>query len=311
MRLRLCCKFLYFEFSPPAAAVMSLHGVRVVYPRAKNAAILIGNLLKSYTPIENMRCSNESAIFPPLPPFPCDFNWYGSHFIDDIDSVVMMSPPHILAINYSDYYLAHSEDKGWGVFCQSKQSVIPPHTMLFPYFGEYIGSLETQRRQLDYDSRTPPVNYVITCREHCWSTDSNNNRDTGAPRTGIPIVLRSNVDATNCGNVARFVNHSCAPNCALQVCRRPGALLGVPVLVTRCTVHRGEELTFSYCAVHGATETESGSGNCKRKASDMEDESTSAGTGAGTYTDTDAHLNRRRCHCGSEYCTGFLATGAG
>ncbi|GFH19828.1 nuclear protein SET, partial [Haematococcus lacustris] len=57
------------------------------------------------------------------------------------------------------------------------------------------------------------------------------------------------VDAVHLGNVSRFINHSCAPNCeAVYVCQgnsavRPHSL----VLIRACRdILPGEELTLSY-----------------------------------------------------------------
>ena len=58
---------------------------------------------------------------------------------------------------------------------------------------------------------------------------------------------RTTVDATDCGGVARFVNHSCAPNCEVVPTRsRRGQFLPTLALVTLKDVAVGVELAFDY-----------------------------------------------------------------
>ncbi|ETL49354.1 hypothetical protein L916_01146 [Phytophthora nicotianae] len=55
---------------------------------------------------------------------------------------------------------------------------------------------------------------------------------------------REIIDATQQGSMARFANHSCAPNCNLECWDVNGeACCG---LFAACTIERGEEITFCY-----------------------------------------------------------------
>lgn len=52
------------------------------------------------------------------------------------------------------------------------------------------------------------------------------------------------IDATNCGNYARFINHSCDPNCYAEVIDINGE--GRIVIYTKRNIQSGEELTYDY-----------------------------------------------------------------
>ena len=128
--------------------------------------------------------------------------------------------------------------KGFGVYFNPKDSnslgEIPGNTILFSYIGEYISTLETKRRQQLYDRIG--INYILTIIEHLVS-DNNT------------IILRSNIDATNYGNIARFMNHSCDANCVVIMCRNSRNnedIVGIPLIMTKRVIHVNEELTFNY-----------------------------------------------------------------
>jgi SET domain-containing protein len=64
------------------------------------------------------------------------------------------------------------------------------------------------------------------------------------------------VDATRAGNVARFINHCCEPNCYATVLELP-SLQGVRggkkiVMFARATIGVGEEVTYDYKFALGA-----------------------------------------------------------
>ncbi|ESO08569.1 hypothetical protein HELRODRAFT_98024 [Helobdella robusta] len=52
------------------------------------------------------------------------------------------------------------------------------------------------------------------------------------------------VDATMKGNSARFINHSCEPNCYSRVCQIEGRKR--IIICTSRYIRRGEELTYNY-----------------------------------------------------------------
>jgi len=114
----------------------------------------------------------------------------------------------------------------------------------------------SKRRRRDAD-----LSYTITLREVFG----------GAGAAGTVQVTA--VDARRCGNVARFANHSCAPNLRVQAQRRGRLRRPVPVLVAARDVFPGEELCFDY----------------------SQDDAGGA-----------APLSNTRCACGAAACRGFL-----
>jgi hypothetical protein len=83
----------------------------------------------------------------------------------------------------------HSEKTGWGL---RTKTYVPKSTYICEYLGEYIDEDEADRREAAY-KRAHIDNYLWT---------QNNMSDTQA------LTL----DATCCGNISRFINHSHDPN---------------------------------------------------------------------------------------------------
>ncbi|ETV94713.1 hypothetical protein H310_11686 [Aphanomyces invadans] len=73
------------------------------------------------------------------------------------------------------------------------------------------------------------------------------------------------IDAQYKGNVSRFINHSCAPNCSAQKWTCEGNVLRIGI-VAHAPIARGEEITFDYQFTHvGATSVtcHCGAATCK------------------------------------------------
>jgi SET domain-containing protein len=88
------------------------------------------------------------------------------------------------------------------------------------YVGEVIGSREAERRRRRYKAQG---------RRHVYM---------------MSVVGDEVVDATVRGGVARFANHSCAPNCVSEKWSVAGETL-VGLFATR-NVAEGEEITYNY-----------------------------------------------------------------
>jgi len=181
------------------------------------------------------------------------------------------------------YYLKSFIDKsnnsmadiGWGVYAGT---TIAKNSMVMVYYGEILSTRETRKRQEVYDPQH--LNYILTVREHF--------------KTGS--ILRTNIDATHVGGVARFVNHSCNPNMKLVVYRENNSsldtrnLLGTPIFVASRVIHPGEQLAFDYSG-----------GGMGREESEVEG-----------YEDTEIPTDfgvgkkRKRCQCGESICRGWL-----
>lgn len=132
--------------------------------------------------------------------------------------------------------------KGWGL--QAVQ-FISKGSFAFEYAGELLTTLEAQTRQNIYDRlRRIEKRFVpslLVLREHLPSGRA---------------CIRLNIDATQVGNVARFVNHSCDGG-NLQPClaRLTGSFIPKLVFFARRDIFEGEELTFSYGDEHDRSQT--------------------------------------------------------
>jgi len=105
---------------------------------------------------------------------------------------------------------------GRGLFCKRN---INAGAMVIEYAGVIIRSILTDKREKYYESKG------IGC--YMFRVD---NQDV--------------VDATTCGNAARFINHSCDPNCYSKVINVDGQKK-IIIFAARC-IMKGEELTYDY-----------------------------------------------------------------
>ena len=100
---------------------------------------------------------------------------------------------------------------GWGVFALQ---AIPKNKRIIDYAGELISNKQSVNREDRY------------LRKGCiWVFRVNRNWSR---------------DANVGGNVARFVNHSCRPNCWIEVAGKT-----IWIRASR-TIRKGEELTYDY-----------------------------------------------------------------
>ena len=101
---------------------------------------------------------------------------------------------------------------GWGIFATHP---IPKNKRIIDYAGEKITSRESWRREERYRQRGE-----IWC---------------------FRLNRRWVIDAAVGGNLARFINHSCRPNCYSQIVDDT-----IWIRAAR-TIDSGEELTYNYC----------------------------------------------------------------
>jgi SET domain-containing protein len=101
---------------------------------------------------------------------------------------------------------------GWGVFATSS---IPKNKRVIDYAGEKITSRQSVRREIAYLKQG-----------HIWC---------------FKIDSRWVRDANVGGNIARYINHACKPNCYIQI-------VGDTIWIRAArTITKGEELTYDYC----------------------------------------------------------------
>src|SRR5438552_10273291 len=100
---------------------------------------------------------------------------------------------------------------GWGVFATS---AINKNTRIIDYAGEKISNQESLKRERRY-IRTG----------HIWC---------------FKLTNRTVIDAGVGGNLARFINHSCRPNCYIEISR------GIIWIRAARRIRKGQELTYHY-----------------------------------------------------------------
>jgi SET domain-containing protein len=104
-----------------------------------------------------------------------------------------------------------SRIQGWGVYATRP---IPKNKRIIDYAGEKISSRESLRRERRYLKQG-----------HIWC---------------FALTRRTVIDAGVGGNIARFINHSCRPNCYVDIKD------GVIWIRAARNIRKGEELTYHY-----------------------------------------------------------------
>ena len=101
------------------------------------------------------------------------------------------------------------------------------------YLGEIVSTEEAEVRQKRCDE-AGGMNYLLVLREHVGER-----------------CVRTSIDPTAIGGVARTINHSCAPNLACSVVRDCSLVPAVRFSAAQ-PIRAGTELTFDYEDLFGA-----------------------------------------------------------
>ena len=104
-----------------------------------------------------------------------------------------------------------SKIHGWGVYATRP---IPKNKRIIHYAGEKISNQESLKRERRYIRNG-----------HIWC---------------FKLTNRTVVDAGVRGNVARYINHSCRPNCYVHI------VDGTIWIRAARSIRKGEELTYDY-----------------------------------------------------------------
>lgn len=104
-----------------------------------------------------------------------------------------------------------SKIEGWGVYATA---TIPKNTRIIDYAGEKISNQVSLKREIRYMRKG-----------HIWC---------------FKLTNRTVIDAGVGGNVARFINHSCKPNCYIDIKD------GIIWIRAAKPIRKGEELTYNY-----------------------------------------------------------------
>ncbi|XP_030755592.1 probable histone-lysine N-methyltransferase set-23 [Sitophilus oryzae] len=144
--------------------------------------------------------------------------------------------------------------KGLGVFTEK---LVKCGNFICEYAGEIISEVEASMR-FKINARVQRMNYIFCVDEYFG--DKN---------------IKTFIDPTFYGNIGRYLNHSCDPNCSMVITRINDNIPVVALFACRDIIE-GEELSYDY----GITDL----------SSEIEDPETS----------------RTKCLCGSVNCKGFL-----
>ena len=124
--------------------------------------------------------------------------------------------------------LQRAEGKGLGAFAAA---AIPLGTFVCEYAGEFVTAAEARERLAEYDS-TGVGHALLVVREVLPS------------RTA---ALRTQIDATRRGNVARFINHKCGGgNLEAVTVRNCSDLVPRVALFANADIAAGEEVLYAY-----------------------------------------------------------------
>jgi [histone H3]-lysine4 N-trimethyltransferase SETD1 len=110
-----------------------------------------------------------------------------------------------------------SKIHAWGVFADA---AIPAGELIVEYRGELIGNAVAERREIEYEAAKIGSDYMF--------------------RIDSLIVC----DATKQGNVARFINASCDPNCYTKIITFDGTKR--IVIYAKKDIEAGDELCYDY-----------------------------------------------------------------
>lgn len=115
-------------------------------------------------------------------------------------------------------------DKGAGLFTSDK---INKGNFVCEYAGEIISENEAFAR-FTRESQQNKMNYIFCIREHFGDNE-----------------LKTFIDPTYYGNIGRYINHSCEPNCKLYVIRINDALPILGIFANE-DIKENDEITYDY-----------------------------------------------------------------
>lgn len=152
---------------------------------------------------------------------------------------------------------------------------IPKDSFIIEYIGELLSNEEVKLKRSSLNKAYLEGNYILTAVESI-NTDLDND-ELQTLQSGAAEKLQSNIDATEIGNVARFINHSCDPNCELRLVRKKSIRFPHFMIFAKTDVQANTELTVSY-GLHKSS----------------------------TVTTKDFNINRIKCLCGEKNCNKVL-----
>ena len=117
---------------------------------------------------------------------------------------------------HSNVAFGRSRIQGFGLFAAQD---LEPNTIVIEYIGELIRPELANKREKEYEARNRGI-YMFRLEDNMV------------------------IDATMCGGLARYINHSCQPNCFTKYVNFDNE--GHIVIITKRKIEKGEELTYDY-----------------------------------------------------------------
>ncbi|KAL1510016.1 hypothetical protein ABEB36_004674 [Hypothenemus hampei] len=150
--------------------------------------------------------------------------------------------------------ICEESKKGQGVFTEKS---ISNGNFVCEYAGEVISEREALIR-FKINAKKKKMNYIFCIDEYFGNKN-----------------IKTFIDASAYGNIGRYVNHSCDPNCVMMITRINDNIPVLALFACR-NIAVNEELSYDYGIIN---------------KNEQSDEDTSLST---------------KCLCGSETCSGFL-----
>lgn len=125
---------------------------------------------------------------------------------------------------YPKMLLKPAQSKGLGVFADEN---LMEDQFIVEYIGEVVSQQQLVGRMAKYERSKSKHSYIMSAK--CETL------------TGKKTMI---VDATKMGNISRFINHSCDPNCYVQIWETFG--YNRIAVFAKQKIQKGEELTYNY-----------------------------------------------------------------
>lgn len=138
-----------------------------------------------------------------------------------------------------------SESKGMGLKTKNR---ISKGAFVCEYAGELLTKAEALKRNR-YNDENDLMNYIVCL-----------NESSSHPKQGQS--LQTFIDPSKKGNIGRYLNHSCDPNCMVVSVRIDSPVPKLAIFATR-DIEAGEELCFHYGGGKVDTRLSENSKTCK------------------------------------------------
>ncbi|KAL1449495.1 hypothetical protein WDU94_001997 [Cyamophila willieti] len=197
-----------------------------------------------------------------------------------------------------NFYIFHLKEIAKTLGCELDE----PTSMSNDPFVEYEDTEKTLNLNHEENSEISEDLEKIQ-KEH--SNDIGNTLDSNESPLKYPRIptFEMFIDATQFGNIARYINHSCQPNCSVLPIRVNSVFPSLAIFAHR-DILEGEEITYDYEGLNDEDEEFDVDSNRTKEGittSNKTDENN-----RGKYSEELLKENRKICFCGQKKCRKFL-----